>query len=340
MDYEYTQCLNPIIATFGSNDHNLKHVYSTNFKSSNIKIIGNLKHLSKVKGDSYLIRLLSQDNVIKLPCRQCLNCQYKRSKEWSTRLCLERREYGDDVWFVTLTYDDDHNEKSLSISHVQNFMKSLRSKFPKQRIRFFCSGEYGAHTFRPHYHIIIYGLNLKNSDFEFLYSQNSNNYFKCFPIEECWNKGIVVVTNFSDFTSFYVAQYTTKKMYKKDNSFYFFDKNNLQLKPEFATMSRRPGIAFNYYNTHKDEIYQSDGFNFHIDYKTVHVKPFQFFDRLYDVENPDYMKFIKENRKSFSREYEFFTHHDFNVPIYQWLSNCDRQLYAKSQLRSNFNKEV
>lgn len=333
-DFKYTGCLNPIIATF-------------NYKKSNnlfndktcLTILGNLKHLSKVHNNSFIINLLSKDNIIKLPCRQCINCAMKKAREWSMRNCLEARDFDDDQkWFLTLTYDNDNVNKvnkvnSLSHSDITNFMKKLRSYFKDDKIRFFASGEYGSKTYRPHYHIILYGITFKNSSFEFLYSKKSGDktfyYYRNDIIQKLWDKGITVICNFDDAEASYVSQYTTKKLNNYKNPYYYLKEKKII--PEFIQMSRRPGIAKHYYDIHKDEFYydKNDTMMYHTDYKTIYVKPFAFYDRLFDLENPDMLKFFKENRKAYGLKYDFFLNYDFNKPIYSVLEDLNRQLKNK-----------
>ncbi len=74
---------------------------------------------------------------------------------------------------MTLTYDDEHlpindyvdsdgvihGKPTLRKRDVQLFLKRLRKNYKyDNHIKYFCCGEYGGKTFRPHYHLIIFGF--------------------------------------------------------------------------------------------------------------------------------------------------------------------------------------
>lgn len=115
-----------------------------------------------------------------LPCRKCLECRMRQAREWTARCILELSQHKY-AWFVTLTYDDQHAPFSsfvtsdfkcgslltLRYRDFQLFMKRLR-KAIDYPIRYRVCPEYGDRTRRPHYHVIIFGLQL--TDIQYLYS--------------------------------------------------------------------------------------------------------------------------------------------------------------------------
>lgn len=101
---------------------------------------------------------------VPLPCGKCPPCVKKRVSNWSVRL-LKEGERSSSSLFVTLTYDTRTvpmvtNGMSLSKEDVQKFFKRLRKQHQKNkrhgRIKYYLAGEYGGHTYRPHYHIILF----------------------------------------------------------------------------------------------------------------------------------------------------------------------------------------
>lgn len=126
--------------------------------------------------------------------------------------------------FVTLTYDDDHlpDGGSLQPKDTQLFLKRLR-KSTGQYLRYFLCGEYGDRTFRPHYHLALFGLDI--SDLE--------------SIKNVWHHGHVVVGDLNPQSAGYIAGYVTKKMTSKD------DPRLAGRYPEFSRMSNRRGIGYN-----------------------------------------------------------------------------------------------
>jgi len=121
--------------------------------------------------------------------------------------------------FVTLTYSNQNlpKDSQLSKRDLQLFVKRLRKRVSR-KIRYFSCGEYGARTHRPHYHLIIWGLDLSFKDDIFF----------------SWGLGLIDVKEAVPSAFRYVAGYVVKKYSK------FEDEN------EFTLMSRRPGIGFGF----------------------------------------------------------------------------------------------
>ena len=160
------------------------------------------------------------------PCGQCMPCRLNKRRMWTHRLMLERLCHKDAA-FVTLTYDeenlprDDRGRGILVPGDMQAFLKRFRTAIEPVRIRFYGVGEYGDQTWRPHYHIFLYGVS---------------------PVVEgivrrAWGKGLVHMGVVAHDSASYIAGYTVKKMTAKDD---------LRLEgrpPEFCRMSLRPGIG-------------------------------------------------------------------------------------------------
>lgn len=167
---------------------------------------------------------------ITVPCGKCGACQKNRRSDWSFRL-KEELKVSSSAFFITLTYADENlpvdnktGEVTLKKRDLQNFMKSIRN-FSSNKLRYYAVGEYGTNTDRPHYHILLF--NLKNTEV---------NY-----VAKCWKHGHVHVGKVSDASIHYVTKYHVNTKKNEDTR-----------EPEFATMSRRPGIGSNYYeNTRK-----------------------------------------------------------------------------------------
>lgn len=211
--------------------------------------------------------LIYEHDVI--PCGQCLGCRVQRSREWANRMMLELATTEGKSWFVTLTYDDEHiphgcrvdengdlieyRNYSLRKKDVQNFMKRLRNNY-KTKIRYFCSGEYGDRTFRPHYHMIIFNLDLDESRFwpENFVDNKQFKYqvYRCPELEHIWKRGRVIVGHVNWNTCAYVGRYVTKKLTGKDGDAY----EKLGIEPVFSIMSRNPGIGKSYLWDNQEKI--------------------------------------------------------------------------------------
>lgn len=148
-------------------------------------------------------------------------CRIQRTQQWAVRLQHENT-YHEESSFVTLTYDDDHlpADGRISKKELQNFIKRLR-KSTSAKLKYYGCGEYGERTFRPHYHLIIFGLNDR------------------LLIEQNWTKGLVYVGTVTMDSCRYVASYVQKKLYKNDKDDPF--KLNQDL---FSIMSQGMGLSW------------------------------------------------------------------------------------------------
>lgn len=147
-------------------------------------------------------------------------------------------EHGRDNTFATLTYTDDKLpiDQSVSPRTVSLFIKRLRKKAPT-KIRYFACGEYGDNTFRPHYHIALFGLPNCRRSITRHTRDNQPCCDICTLISNAWGLGEIHLGTLEPKSAAYIASYTTKKMTKHD------DPRLEGRLPEFARMSRRPGIG-------------------------------------------------------------------------------------------------
>lgn len=245
----------------------------------------------------------SPDNIYQdIPCGQCLGCRIDYSRKWADRLMMEAKHH-DHTWFVTLTYDDAHLPfggrsdpetgefielvPTLRKRDCQLFMKSLRKAVAPQKIRFYCAGEYGEETFRPHMHLIIFGLDLDDLKFYKL-NKLSQPYYTSETLSNAWsNKGYVVVTPATYETMAYTARYVTKKLKGFDGIFY----KQAGIEPPFSLMSRKPGIAADSFSA---ELMEYDNIMLPQGRKAPHPRYFQ---KLLERDYPDFYEEYKAERE-------------------------------------------
>lgn len=160
-------------------------------------------------------------SVRSVPCGQCMACRVSRQEEWAMRIMHESRQWSDSV-FVTLTYSPEFlpENGSLVKSDLQKFFKRFRFNIGK-KCRYFSCGEYGDDRKRPHYHGIIFGVSVDDRD----------------VIKRSWSFGLVHVGTLTYQSARYVAKYVQKRLTGPRSAEY------QGLSPEFALMSRRPGIG-------------------------------------------------------------------------------------------------
>ena len=245
-------------------------------------------------------------DFIEIPCGKCIGCRLEYSRQWANRCMLELQEH-DSSYFCTFTYDDAHLPLSyyadpdtgeaipcatLVKRDFQLLMKRIRKEFKNDKIRFFGCGEYGSETLRPHFHIVLFGLHLDDLKY-YKRSAQGYDYFNSPRLQSCWKKGYVVVGEVNWQTCAYVARYVTKKLTGSLASFY----SDFNIEPPFILMSRKPGIARNYYDENSDNIYKYDSIVLSNPEKPLKFKPPRYFDKLFDIDNPVQSAIIKTQRQ-------------------------------------------
>lgn len=211
----------------------------------------------------------SQYESFTLPCGHCVGCRKDQAKEWSNRLLMESLYHDGKCFFVTLTYSDSYahfvdyvnprtgqyfgketkHQATLNKRDIQLFMKRLRDYFKDQKIRFYCAGEYGGHTFRPHYHLILFGLEVDAKEFIPMgKSETGDQYFYWPRMSELWEYGFHSIEPANEYTFKYVANYVTKKLGVHPNKWY----EDQGIVAPFSLMSRKPGIGAQYLIDHPE----------------------------------------------------------------------------------------
>lgn len=249
-------------------------------------------------------------DFVTVPCGHCVGCRLDYSRQWANR-CMLELEYHDSAFFITLTYDDDHVPRSwyadpetgeafesltLRKKDFQDFMKRLRYYFPDDHIRFFAAGEYGSNTFRPHYHAIVFGLHLTDLQL-FRQSPDGFNYYSSPTLCKVWPFGFVAIANVSWDTCAYTARYVMKKLTGPEAEFY--EDHNIE--PPFTLMSRKPGIAKQWYDDHPD-LYDYEYINISTPTGGKKFRPPKYFDKLFDVDCPEKSAELKAIRRRMAEE--------------------------------------
>lgn len=252
-----------------------------------------------------------------IPCGQCVGCRLERSRQWAVR-CLHESSLYDDNCFITLTFSPEHLAKrndpeSLDVEEYQKFMKRLRKRFipknpydkgtpeyeehhEKYQIRFFHCGEYGEHNNRPHYHAILFNFDFP--DKELFSVQNGHRIYISKSLSELWPYGFSTIGSVTFESAAYVARYIMKKATGDlaDLKYSRHDPETGELsyiKPEYTTMSRRPGIGKKWFDQFKSDVYPKD----FITVNGKKVRPPKYYDKLYESYDPFDYDNIKEQRQ-------------------------------------------
>jgi len=181
--------------------------------------------------------LHKQDMVV--PCGNCAFCGATKRSDWALRLHYEGKRHLVKK-FVTLTYADAHLHWKNGVSQldkrdVQLWLKRVRRTGAK--VRYYAVGEYGSQTYRPHYHILLFG-------------DVSDDV-----IRNAWPLGLVHIGSVTDASVMYCLGYIVNgKGWKMRTK---------RVAP-FSLMSRRPGLGSGYLTPAMIEWHRSGRYNYAI----------------------------------------------------------------------------
>lgn len=165
----------------------------------------------------------------KAACGQCVNCRINHKLRWMGRMALEQH-YGNPGMpgaFVTLTYKPEALPEggNLNRAHVTEFVRELKRRLSPSE-RYFCVGEYGSKTLRPHYHLLHFGA-FGNDAWERIY-------------RHCWPHGHIQVGQAEGAVFNYITGYVTKKLDQAHQA----EIEDRGLVPEFFSCSLKPTLGY------------------------------------------------------------------------------------------------
>ena len=239
---------------------------------------------------------------LKLPCGRCIGCRLERSKMWAVR-CIHEASLYDKNCFITLTYSDDYlpADGSVDVTHFQKFMKRLRFRFGSG-VRFFHCGEYGERTHRPHYHALLFNCDFEDKQLHTV--RNGNPVYTSDILRELWPMGLSEIGDVTFESAAYVARYIMKKVTGDgaDEHYLIADPDTGELfrrKPEYITMSRRPGIGYGWLEKYQSDVYPHD----RVVVRGRPMKVPKFYDRKFETIDPVSLNLIKVAREKKSKLY-------------------------------------
>lgn len=253
------------------------------------------------------------DRPVDVPCGQCIGCRLEHSRQWAIR-CVHEASMHDFNCFITLTYAPCYlpSDSSLVVRDFQLFMKRLRKLFICRkgkkgiccfgfhkrvpRIRFFHCGEYGEVSERPHYHACLFGFDFPDKVQYFppnprgqrLRDSGIRVYWSEF-LARLWPYGTHEIGDVTFESAAYVARYVCKKVSGEQAEAWYRGR-----KPEYVTMSRRPGIAGDWFRKFKDSVFPHD---FVVIRGGVKCKPPKFYFSQYDLTDHFASGRVKSMRK-------------------------------------------
>lgn len=220
-------CLNPLI-----------HLDEDTYKIltlTNKNLINYVPFCDLKKDFWYSVNRLHLTNKLEFfSCRKCSQCLAVKKLDWVKRLEIEKQRW-DYAYFITLTFDDlhysQHTKKRLLSYWCKNHLKKLLGK---GNFKYFAVSEYGSHTNRFHYHMILF-TNYLFDDMEALHkSKRGNLLYVSDWLRNNWNYGFHQINICDSIASFkYCVKYTTKeqdlKIYVSRGLGDYYDTTNIDL---------------------------------------------------------------------------------------------------------------
>lgn len=236
-------------------------------------------------------------HALQVPCGRCIGCRLEYSRQWATRIMHESQGHQENA-FLTLTYDQENLPYggTLVPRHFTNFIKRYRKRLGPQRIRYFMCGEYGSQLSRPHYHAIIFGHDFP--DKKIWRATETDQLYTSDELAELWPYGFSTIGSVTQESAGYVARYTTKKVngdLAKDHYSRIVEETGelIQIQPEYARMSRRPGIGQNWFSQFQSDVFPWD----EVIVNGTPTKPPRYYDKLLKELDPDSYESVIQKRE-------------------------------------------
>ncbi len=202
--------------------------------------------------------------------------------------------------FITLTYNKEHLplDRSLDLDHWQRFAKRVHKRYGA--FRYFHCGEYGEENGRPHYHACVFGLDWIEDRKPFKIERENQTYVSD-TLEKLWGNGFTVIGSLTFQSAAYVARYIMKKVNGPLQDYHYVDKTTgLIKKPEYTTMSRRPGIGTSWFDKYHADVFPSD----EVVVGGKRSRPPKFYDSLYKILDEQGAELMKSRRRAAGSKYD------------------------------------
>lgn len=246
---------------------------------------GRVELYAREQGHLYATRTGQHFTV---PCGKCSGCRRTSALTWATR-CMHEAQRHTHNSYITLTYDEKHLPKDLTLRHrdFQLFIKRLRTALSRMenqaitalqarmldgtdsassalgytnrraKIRYYMAGEYGEKYGRPHFHAILFGIDFADRIYHSRTAAGAKIY-KSVTLDNLWNKGYASIGDVTFASAAYIARYVMKKRTGDGNrkDYQIIDPETGEIyfrKKEYNQMSRRPGLGKEWFDKHHED---------------------------------------------------------------------------------------
>lgn len=245
-----------------------------------------------------------------LPCGKCLGCKKRRVREWSMR-SFHQEQITPGGLFLTLTYDEEHLPSvSLVPRDWTLFVRAVKRRFPEWDIRYLACGEYGEKFSRPHFHAVLWNLDIQDLK-RHGKSSRGHPQFVSETLSGIWSKGLLTVQFYDPSHGGYVAGYIMDTWYPSEVhrgangrlSNEVFDPvlgAFVELERPFVRQSKR-AVGRDWYETFKDDLFK--GF---VTYSGRQMAVPATYLRWLEKDCPDKVAVIREAVAEFFAKQEYF----------------------------------
>ncbi|QCQ84739.1 replication initiator protein [Blackfly microvirus SF02] len=235
-----------------------------------------------------------------LPCGRCIGCRLEKARQWGLR-CLHEKKMHSTSCYLTLTYHNDYlpDGGTVVVRDMQLFFKRVHNRLLKRRgygIRYFCGAEYGEDNGRPHYHALMFGYDFPD---KVIHGRNARGepLFVSKELSEVWFQGFSTIGEITFDSAVYCAKYALKKVNGDARAAHYtvYDEDGVcyERVPEFAIMSRNPGIGASYYAKYGKEVRDHDS----VIVNGREVRPPRFYDTKSEFVDAESFALMKKKRK-------------------------------------------
>lgn len=185
---------------------------------------------------------------VMLPCGGCIQCRAAKARDWTVRAWMES-QLEPVGCSVTLTYAPEFLPKGATLvpHDVRLFMRRVWREFPGVDVRFLVNGEYGDQGLRPHYHLLIWGVDFVEDRKPWDRAPSGEVLYLSPRLDALWGKGIAAIGTLTVQSAGYAARYCMKKitgpMAEREYQRFTPDGVPFWVHPVFARMSRKPGLG-------------------------------------------------------------------------------------------------
>lgn len=205
------------------------------------------------------------------------------------------------------THAHEEQDESLSKADLQAFTKRLNQETRRRStkgVKYYACGEYGDQKHRPHYHIAVYGEDFSDDRTYWKRANSGHILWRSSRLARLWPHGDADIGDLTFESAAYIARYILKKItgtkahdhYKRWNK----EGNEYWLTPEFNVMSRRPGLAKEWFMKNKSDVFPHD----HVIARGNPAKPPRYYDKLLEALAPYEHALIKQKREKTPRNAE------------------------------------